>query len=141
MNRITPRRDPAVASARSSVHGQRRSRPSPANRTNTCQHGGNGDGRANLQRVDAEAGSRTLLEPRSPAAQARFCLYPRRPCTYRQRMIQTVRGPVEAADLGTTLMHEHVFTLDPEAVQNRVTDWEEDKEVANAVERLDELAD
>src|SRR5262245_33266310 len=56
-------------------------------------------------------------------------------------MIQTVRGTVAPTDLGATIMHEHVFTLDPEAVQNRVTAWDEDAEVANAVERLEELAD
>jgi phosphotriesterase-related protein len=56
-------------------------------------------------------------------------------------VIQTVRGAIEPTELGSTLMHEHVFTLDPEAVRNRVTAWDEDAEVANAVRRLDELAD
>jgi phosphotriesterase-related protein len=32
--------------------------------------------------------------------------------------VETVRGPVDAAELGTTLMHEHVFILQPEALQN-----------------------
>ena len=29
--------------------------------------------------------------------------------------IETVRGPVATADLGQTLMHEHVFVLSPES--------------------------
>ena len=32
--------------------------------------------------------------------------------------VETVRGTVDLHDLGTTLMHEHVFVLDPEALQN-----------------------
>ena len=32
--------------------------------------------------------------------------------------VETVRGPVELAELGPTLMHEHVFVLDPEALIN-----------------------
>ena len=32
--------------------------------------------------------------------------------------VETVRGPVDADELGTTLMHEHVFILEPEALQN-----------------------
>jgi phosphotriesterase-related protein len=56
-------------------------------------------------------------------------------------MIQTIRGAVDDAALGTTLMHEHVFTLDTEAAANDATDWVEDAGVADAVVRLDELAD
>jgi phosphotriesterase-related protein len=33
-------------------------------------------------------------------------------------MVETVRGPVDAGELGTTLMHEHVFIMQPEALQN-----------------------
>jgi phosphotriesterase-related protein len=57
------------------------------------------------------------------------------------RMIQTTRGAIDDAALGTTLMHEHVFTLDTEAAANAATDWDEDTGVADAIERLDELAD
>ena len=32
--------------------------------------------------------------------------------------VETIRGPVDAGALGTTLMHEHVFILQPEALQN-----------------------
>lgn len=54
--------------------------------------------------------------------------------------IQTVRGPIDSAQLGTTLMHEHVFVLDTEISQNYPEDWgTEDKRVADAVARLNEL--
>jgi phosphotriesterase-related protein len=32
--------------------------------------------------------------------------------------VETVRGPVDLDDLGRTLMHEHVFIMQPEALQN-----------------------
>jgi phosphotriesterase-related protein len=32
--------------------------------------------------------------------------------------VETVRGPVKDGELGTTLMHEHVFVMQPEALQN-----------------------
>jgi predicted metal-dependent phosphotriesterase family hydrolase len=32
--------------------------------------------------------------------------------------VETIRGPVDVADLGTTLMHEHVFVLNEEIRQN-----------------------
>ena len=32
--------------------------------------------------------------------------------------VETVRGPVSDGELGTTLMHEHVFIMQPEALQN-----------------------
>jgi phosphotriesterase-related protein len=53
--------------------------------------------------------------------------------------ISTVRGPVEAGALGTTLMHEHVFILNAEFQQNR-TDWAEDERIADAVGKLNEAA-
>ena len=53
--------------------------------------------------------------------------------------VSTVRGPVEAGGLGTTLMHEHVFILNAEVQQNR-TDWQEDERVADAVAKLDGAA-
>jgi phosphotriesterase-related protein len=54
-------------------------------------------------------------------------------------LVSTVRGPVEADRLGTTLMHEHVFVLNAEVQQNR-TDWDEDERVADAVAKLNEAA-
>src|SRR5437899_442804 len=32
--------------------------------------------------------------------------------------VNTVRGPIAAADLGVTLMHEHIFVLSTEIMQN-----------------------
>ncbi len=55
--------------------------------------------------------------------------------------VQTVRGPVEAADLGRTLVHEHVFVLTPDVQQNHPEQWgDEDARVADAVTRLKALA-
>lgn len=54
--------------------------------------------------------------------------------------IQTVRGSIDSAQLGVTLMHEHVFVLDTEILQNYPEEWgDEEKRVADAVTRLNEL--
>ena len=53
--------------------------------------------------------------------------------------INTVRGPVDAGALGSTLMHEHVFVRSPEVVANWPTGWDPEARVAQAVERLQEL--
>jgi phosphotriesterase-related protein len=58
--------------------------------------------------------------------------------------VETVRGPVAVADLGPTLMHEHIFVLDPEALQNysRVwgpSYWDEEVRVADAIQKLRRL--
>lgn len=55
--------------------------------------------------------------------------------------VETARGPVDTADLGQTLMHEHVFLIDPEIQQNHPEEWgSEDDRVADAVRRLNEVA-
>jgi phosphotriesterase-related protein len=55
--------------------------------------------------------------------------------------VETVLGPVETADLGTTYMHEHIFVLTPDAQQNYPEEWgSEEERVADAVGRLTELA-
>ena len=59
-------------------------------------------------------------------------------------MVETVRGPVGLAELGPTLMHEHVFVLDPEALVNYAhlwgeSYWDEDARVADAIEKLRRL--
>lgn len=55
--------------------------------------------------------------------------------------VQTVRGPVDVADLGPTLMHEHVFFLSTEHVQNYGTGWwDEEVRVADAIGKLRSLA-
>jgi phosphotriesterase-related protein len=60
--------------------------------------------------------------------------------------IETVRGPVELAELGPTLMHEHVFVLEPEALQNYAhvwgeSYWDEEVRVADAIAKLRRLRD
>ncbi|WP_280436782.1 phosphotriesterase family protein [Nocardia carnea] len=51
--------------------------------------------------------------------------------------IQTVRGTVDTADLGITLMHEHVFVLSSDVQQNYSAEWgSEDTRVDDAVRRL-----
>ncbi len=55
--------------------------------------------------------------------------------------VETVRGPVDVTDLGPTLMHEHIFVLQPEALQNYghvwgESYWDEDVRVADAIEKL-----
>ncbi|GGO92365.1 phosphotriesterase [Nocardioides phosphati] len=51
--------------------------------------------------------------------------------------IDTVRGPVDSADLGVTLMHEHVFVLTSDVQANYPDEWgSEDARVADAVVKL-----
>lgn len=59
-------------------------------------------------------------------------------------MVETVRGPVAVERLGRTLMHEHIFVLDPAALRNYGDSWgpsywDEDREIANAVASLRRL--
>ena len=55
--------------------------------------------------------------------------------------VETVRGAVDVADLGPTLMHEHVFVVGTEHVQNYGdTWWDEEERVADAVARLRSVA-
>ena len=54
-------------------------------------------------------------------------------------MVATVRGDIAPEALGTTLMHEHVFVLNPEIAANFATGWDEEAGVADAVRRLDAL--
>jgi len=53
--------------------------------------------------------------------------------------VNTVRGPIDAQELGVTLMHEHVFVRSPEVASNWPTGWDRATQVARAVERLHEL--
>jgi phosphotriesterase-related protein len=54
--------------------------------------------------------------------------------------VNTVRGAIDTADLGVTLMHEHVFVLSPEILQNYPEIWgEEARREADAIRRLNEL--
>ena len=55
--------------------------------------------------------------------------------------VQTVKGPVDTAELGQTLMHEHVFVLTADMQQNYPEEWgSEDERVADAVGKLQALA-
>jgi phosphotriesterase-related protein len=56
--------------------------------------------------------------------------------------VQTVRGPVDTAELGQTLMHEHIFVLNADVQQNYPEEWgSEDERVADAVQKLTGLAE
>jgi phosphotriesterase-related protein len=56
--------------------------------------------------------------------------------------VQTFRGPVPAGDLGTTLIHEHVFVGHPELDLNLPhPEWSEDDAVEVAVAGLERLWD
>lgn len=59
-------------------------------------------------------------------------------------VVETVRGPIPAADLGTTLMHEHVLLVTPEVAQNhpeRSWDGSKADRLAEAVDKLRALRD
>jgi phosphotriesterase-related protein len=49
--------------------------------------------------------------------------------------VATARGEIDSADLGRTLMHEHVFVLTTDVQQNH-DEWDEDGRVKDAVEKL-----
>ena len=55
--------------------------------------------------------------------------------------IETLRGPVDAADLGFTLMHEHVFVQSEGVAQNFPSIWDEPAEIAAAREKLQAMVD
>jgi phosphotriesterase-related protein len=52
--------------------------------------------------------------------------------------VATVRGEIDSADLGRTLMHEHIFVLTSDVQQNH-DEWDEDAQVKDAVEKLSAL--
>ena len=61
-------------------------------------------------------------------------------------MVETVRGPVAPEDLGTSLLHEHVFIASPEGIANfnhhwGAPWWDEEERVAAAIADLQELRD
>src|SRR5690348_15988878 len=60
--------------------------------------------------------------------------------------VETVRGPVALDELGPTIMHEHVFILDPQAHEHwahrwDADYWDEDRRVAEAQATLRRLRD
>ncbi|MFC5995725.1 phosphotriesterase [Pseudonocardia hispaniensis] len=55
--------------------------------------------------------------------------------------VETVRGPIGVDELGVTLMHEHVFVLTPDVLQNYGAPWwDEEERVADAIGKLRALA-
>ena len=55
--------------------------------------------------------------------------------------VNTVAGPINPAELGVTLMHEHIFVLSTEIMQNYPDTWgDEEKRISDAVTRLNELS-
>ena len=55
--------------------------------------------------------------------------------------VETLRGPVDTAQLGFTLMHEHIFVLSQGVPENFPSVWNEEEAIASAREKLSELAD
>jgi phosphotriesterase-related protein len=60
--------------------------------------------------------------------------------------VETVRGPVGVDQLGTTLMHEHVFVMQPDPLANYgalwgASYWDEEVRVTDAVAKLRRLRD
>jgi phosphotriesterase-related protein len=54
--------------------------------------------------------------------------------------VNTVNGPIDSSQLGSTLMHEHIFVLSTEIMQNYPESWgDEQKRVRDAIARLNEL--
>jgi phosphotriesterase-related protein len=55
--------------------------------------------------------------------------------------VETVRGTIDTAALGPTLMHEHVFVLTADVQANLPQPFDEDVRVAEAADKLRALAD
>lgn len=55
--------------------------------------------------------------------------------------VETIKGPIDTADMGTTLMHEHVFVLSPEIQQNFPEIWQEEYRVEDAIKKLQGLTE
>ncbi|MCM6774105.1 phosphotriesterase-related protein [Nocardia sp. CDC159] len=55
--------------------------------------------------------------------------------------VETMRGPVDTADLGRTYMHEHVFVVNPDMQYNWPREWgSDDDRIVEAVTKLRALA-
>lgn len=57
-----------------------------------------------------------------------------------QTLVPTVGGDLAAPDLGRTLMHEHIFVLSREVLDNVPGLWSEEHYVEEAIRQLNELA-
>ena len=54
--------------------------------------------------------------------------------------VETLRGPIDTAQLGFTLMHEHVFVHSQGVLENFPSVWDEEDQIASAQKKLRELA-
>lgn len=55
--------------------------------------------------------------------------------------VQTARGPIDTAELGQTLMHEHIFLIDAEIQQNYPAEWgSEQDRIGDAIRKLNEVS-
>ncbi|MDT5177636.1 MAG: phosphotriesterase-related protein, partial [Mycobacterium sp.] len=55
-------------------------------------------------------------------------------------LVNTARGAIDVSDLGVTLMHEHVFIMSTEIMENYPEGWGDGaKREADAIVRLNEL--
>src|SRR5689334_18292798 len=88
----------------------------------------------------AEAGAATTAQRTSAASRLRGRLIGRRtlhPCRLESRRmstVNTVQGPVDASELGTTLIHEHVRFRDEAVAENWPGRYDADEEMRAAVE-------
>lgn len=55
--------------------------------------------------------------------------------------VETLNGPIDTAELGFTLMHEHVFVQSEGVAQNFPSVWDEPAEIDAAREKLRDMAD
>jgi phosphotriesterase-related protein len=53
--------------------------------------------------------------------------------------IPTAGGTIDSGALGRTLVHEHVFVINPEVLQNYPEEWDEQVRVTDAIEKLTAL--
>jgi phosphotriesterase-related protein len=53
--------------------------------------------------------------------------------------LPTANGPIDTASMGRTFIHEHVFVMTSEVQANFKTDWDEEKNVADAIAKLTAL--
>ena len=53
--------------------------------------------------------------------------------------IPTAAGPIDSQDLGRIFVHEHVFVINPEVLQNYPEEWDEKVRIADAIEKLNAL--
>ncbi len=55
--------------------------------------------------------------------------------------VETLQGPIDASELGFTLMHEHIFTQPEGLIENFPSLWDKPKQVADARRKLKALAE